>query len=127
MLGWGNTALGQERDVCDTSSCLVGKAGRYKIELEKKCGDRLTFFIHAPKDMDLSTTEILGYVGFFYLDNNFYTEEIYRYGNTNRLEVAVPDAGFFNVKISLVIKRESVSAEFKNECILPIWDRYKAP
>ncbi len=117
----------QKPDVCDTNSCLVGKAGKYKIELERKCGDRLTFFIHAPSNENLESTELLGYVDFFYLDNNFYIEEIYRYGKTNRLEVPVPYPGYFNIKITLVINKETVSASFKNECILPIWDRYKAP
>src|SRR5688572_1001225 len=78
------------QDVCDTTSCLVAKAGRYKIELEKKCGDRLNFYIHSPADLLMENTEIIGYVDFFYLDDSFFIEEIYRYRGTNKLEVPVP-------------------------------------
>ncbi|MBL7931280.1 MAG: hypothetical protein JNL60_05245 [Bacteroidia bacterium] len=117
--------MAAQQDVCDSSACYVAKAGKYKIELEKKCSDRLVFYIHSPHDLTMENTEMIGYVDFFYLDNNFFIEEIYRYRGTNKLEVPIPYPGFFDFKISLVINKETVSATFHNECILSIWDRYK--
>jgi hypothetical protein len=96
----------------------VGKAGKYKIELERKCSDRLTFYVHSAKDKQLATKDILGYVDFFYFNNTYFVEELYHFAGTNKLEAMIPCTGYFNIKITLVIDKETVSAFFDNECTL---------
>lgn len=114
-------------DVCDTSSCMVGKAGKYKVELERKCSDKLTIYVHSPKDLTLKTKEILGYVDYFYSDANYFVEELYRYPGANKLEAPIPCTGYFNLKVTLVIDKETISVFFDNECTLRALFNFDTP
>jgi hypothetical protein len=106
------------QDKCDTSVCLHEKAGKYKIEMEKSCGDKLTVYVHTADNAPLLGKEILGYVDYFYSAKNYAVEDLYQFPGSNRLEAVIPSPGYFNAKVTLVIDKETVSAFFNNECML---------
>jgi len=63
-------------------------------------------------------TSIIGYVDFFYLDKTYAVEELYQLRKTNSFEAAIPCPGFYDIKVTLVIKEKTISAYFDNECTL---------
>ncbi|PBQ30543.1 hypothetical protein CNR22_01745 [Sphingobacteriaceae bacterium] len=101
---------------CDTNSCIKHTAGRYEIELVKKCGNRLHVYVNEVSGKALMNTIIIGYIAFYYKGGTMATEDLYQYPFSNYLEAEIPRTGFYNFKVSLIINGESVSAFFDNEC-----------
>jgi len=107
-----------QRITCDTSSCVKKKAGNYQIQVVKKCSDRLNIYVNHTGDTLLVNESILGYVDYFFKDHTYVVEDFYRYPNTNYFEAEIPSTDFYDFKITLVIKGQTVEVYFENECTL---------
>lgn len=104
--------------ICDTTTCTKKKAGKYLVEVVRKCSDRLSVYVNDSKGKPVLNTTIIGFAEFFFHDNTYVVEDFYQYPQTNFLEAEIPRTGFYDFKIVLVINSQTFEATFDNECTL---------
>jgi len=104
-------------DLNETPGCTTKKAGHYLIELAG-CNNYIDIYLYDLKGKQVRGIQVNGKAEFFYLDETCATSEFVQYERTNALRAVVPGPGFYNFKVTLLIKNDTISAYFDNSCDL---------
>lgn len=106
------------QDFLDPSpGCDTKKAGRYLVELAG-CNNYIDLYLYHQRAKPVRGLEIKGKAEFFYLDETMTSSDLIQYERTNALRAEIPGPGFYNFKVTLIIKSDTISTYFDNSCDL---------
>lgn len=98
-------------------ACKVHRAGNYFIELAD-CVNYIDIYLSNLKGNPVRGIALSGSVEFRYIDKTCARSELIQYKKTNSLRTEVPASGFYDLKITLFIKGDTISSYFCNGCNL---------
>ncbi|WP_317897673.1 hypothetical protein [Aurantibacillus circumpalustris] len=101
----------------ETPVCTTKKAGNFLIELAG-CNNYIDIYLYDLKEKPVRGIELNGKAEFHYLDETFSKADFVQYGRTNSLRAEIPGPGFYNFKVTLVIKNDTITTYFDNTCDL---------
>jgi hypothetical protein len=105
----------QERSIEPT--CAIKKAGHYLVELAG-CTNYIDIYLYDLKEKPVRGLELKGKAEFFYLDETCASSDFIQYERSNALRAEIPGPGFYNFKVSLIIRSDTISTYFDNTCDL---------